>query len=278
MKKENERQSGGRYVSTDKDPKRTFLRDFGSNARSALPKLPLAAAQPQTVSQANTTLLPYLSFSLSLIHARTHAPKHARTHARTHTHTHRQTLTYTRRHTHIYVEGNRLNVCVCEMGGGWPHTSGTVILAPSVRLFFSTLYFQTHKQTHTHTHTLLQLDGVEQGWVGVLWLNAFPVMLHRQPSGLFSDYWLSLAVHLCLGAAHRTAARDTSVNVVEKDLNHILVMRNEARLVLLSPDGRVQNRDDSTSWYNGGVRKSRRRSSTPSTYWAWKPDLTIVDL
>lgn len=34
-------------------------------------------------------------------------------------------------------------------------------------------------------------------------------------------------------------------------------MRNEARLVLLSPDGRVQNRDYSTSWYNGGVKKKQ---------------------
>lgn len=50
-------------------------------------------------------------------------------------------------------------------------------------------------------------------------------------------------------AAHRTAARDTSVNVVERDLSHILVMRYGARLVLLSPDGRVQNGDCSTSWY-----------------------------
>lgn len=31
---------------------------------------------------------------------------------------------------------------------------------------------------NTHTH-VLQLDRVEQGWVGVLWLNTFPVMLHR---------------------------------------------------------------------------------------------------
>ena len=125
-------------------------------------------------------------------------------------------------------------VCVIEVGGGWPHTSGTVILAQSVGLFFSTLYFQitlshTHAHTHTHTERLLQLDRVELGWVGVLWLNAFPVMLHRQASGLLSYYWLPLSLHLCLGAlfffffflfsffaAHRTAARDTSVNVVEK--------------------------------------------------------------
>lgn len=81
---------------------------------------------------------------------------------------------------------------------------------------------------------------------------------------------------VCFFAAHRTAARDTSVNVVERDLNHILVMRNEARLVLLSPDERVQNRDYSTSWYNVGVRKSRQNSSTPFTYCAQKPDLTVV--
>lgn len=53
--------------------------------------------------------------------------------------------------------------------------------------------------TCTHTCTVLQLDKVELGWVGVLWLNAFPVMLHRQASGLLSHYWLSLSLHLCLG-------------------------------------------------------------------------------
>lgn len=37
---------------------------------------------------------------------------------------------------------------------------------------------------------------------------------------------------------HRTAARDMSVNVVERDLNHTLVMRYGPRLLLLSPDGR----------------------------------------
>lgn len=37
---------------------------------------------------------------------------------------------------------------------------------------------------HLHTCTLVQADRVELGWVGVLWLNAFPVMLHRQAPGL----------------------------------------------------------------------------------------------
>lgn len=136
----NGRRSGGRYVSTDADPKRTFLRDFGSNARSAPPppktkKTPkkLAATQPQTVSQANTTLLPYLS----------HA--HARTHAR-------------RRRSK--------SVRACNRDGGergcWPHTSGTVILAPSAGLFFfNIVLFKSHMCTHTHTHLC--------DWTGLNW-------------------------------------------------------------------------------------------------------------
>lgn len=51
---------------------------------------------------------------------------------------------------------------------------------------------------------------------------------------------LCLCTCVCVGffTVHRTAARDMSVNVVERDLNHTLVMRYGPRLVLLSPDGR----------------------------------------
>lgn len=44
--------------------------------------------------------------------------------------------------------------------GGWPHTSGTAILAPTAGLFFSTLYFQI---THMHTHMHCSATG--QGWI-----------------------------------------------------------------------------------------------------------------
>lgn len=95
---------------------------------------------------------------------------------------------------------------------------------------------------HSHTCTLVRPDRVELGWVGVLWLNAFPVMLRRQASGLpFPLLALSVFAPASVSAfftVHRTAARDMSVNVVERDLNHTLVMRYGPRLVLLSPDGR----------------------------------------
>lgn len=85
-------------------------------------------------------------------------------------------------------------------------------------------------------------DRVELGWVGVLWLNAFPVTLRRQASGLpFPLLALSVFAPASVSTVftvYRTAARDMSVNVVERDLNHTLVMRYGPRLVLLSPDGR----------------------------------------
>lgn len=162
-------------------------------------------------------------------------------------------------------------MCACNRDGGergcWPHTSGTVILAPGAGLFFfNIVLFKSHMCTHTHTHTLVRLDRVELGWVGVLWLNAFPVMLHRQASGLL--FLLALSVFapvsgcflffflLSFFTVHRTAARDMSVNVVERDLNHILVMRYGPRLVLLSPDGKGMGTEERrTSRYNGGVGK-----------------------
>lgn len=92
-----------------------------------------------------------------------------------------------------------------------------------------------------------------------------------KPLASFS-YWLSLSLHLCLGAffffllsfftVHRTAARDMSVNVVERDLNHILVMRYGPRLVLLSPDGKGMGTEERrTSRYNGAVGKSGEPAS-----------------
>ena len=92
------REAGERYVSTDSGPKGTFLRDFFSNARSALPALALTATEPQTAGQANTTLLPYLSF------IRTHGMyKH------THTHTRARTRAHSHMPTHLHI------VCLCKM-------------------------------------------------------------------------------------------------------------------------------------------------------------------
>lgn len=120
-----------------------------------------------------------------------------------------------------------MHVCVIEMGGrGAASYIRDSYLGSKCRLILFNIVLSNHPHAHTHA---LQLDKVELGWVGVLWLNAFPVMLHRQASGLLSHYWPCLSLHLCLGTvfftAHRTAARDTSANVVERDLNHILVMR-----------------------------------------------------
>ena len=148
-----------------------------------------------------------------------------------------------------------------EGRGGWPHTSGTVILAPNVGLFFSTLYFQisrTRTKAHARPQTdrLVRLDRVELGWVGVLWLNAFPVMLHRKASGLLSYYWLSLCLctcvcaffcrvlHCCMGHQGKCCGEGLEPHSGDK----VWVC-----LVLLSPDGRVQASGCSRSQCNGRV-------------------------
>ena len=99
------REAGERYVSTDSGPKGTFLRDFFSNARSALPALALTATEPQTAGQANTTLLPYLSF------IRTHG-MYKHTHTHTHTRAHARALTYAYTLAHCVFVQNA-SVCVC---------------------------------------------------------------------------------------------------------------------------------------------------------------------
>lgn len=152
-----------------------------------------------------------------------------------------------------------MHVSEIEMGGwgvGWPHTSGTVILAPSAGLFFSTLYFQI---THMHTHMHSSATG--QGWIGLGRGTVVECLSSHAPQ---TSLWPSLPLlarsvfapvsgHCFFFTAHRIAARDTSANVVERDLNHILVMRYGP---VLSPDGRVQNGDCGTSWYNVGVGRS----------------------
>lgn len=121
----NGRRSGGRYVSTDADPKRTFLRDFGSNARSAPPPPKKKLLSPPHNRRRSAKPIQH---SCHTFRTRTHA-------------------------------GEGVNPCVrvIEMVGRrgcWPHTSGTVILAPSAGLFFfNIVLFKSHMCTHAHMHT-----------------------------------------------------------------------------------------------------------------------------
>lgn len=69
-----------------------------------------------------------------------------------------------------------------------------------------------------------------------------------KPLASLFPYWLSLVFAPASVSAfftvHRTTARDMSVNVVERDLNHTLVMRYGPRLVPLSPDGRDEEQGE----------------------------------
>lgn len=199
--------------------KTNISQGFRSNARSPLPKkLPLTTARPQTVSQANTALLPYLSF--------------------THMHAYR-------RADKRNGKGKGARVCVWVRRWGrccWPAAAlWDSYLGSKFELILFNIVLSNHTNTkRTHMHTLVQLDRVKQGWVGAMRLNAFPVMHHRQDPGLLPlHYWLSLHLCTCVWVLHplppfpifllfTTMLRgDMSVNVVERDLNHILVMRYE---------------------------------------------------
>lgn len=67
----------------------------------------------------------------------------------------------------------------------------------------------------------------------------------KKASGLLSYHWLVLCLCTCVWVLSRlltTAARDMSVNVVERDLNHIVVTRYESVWYGGRPDGRVQEK------------------------------------
>lgn len=151
-----------------------------------------------------------------------------------------------------------MHVCVIEMGGrGAASYIRDSYLGSKCRLILFNIVLSNHPHAHTHA---LQLDKVELGWVGVLWLNAFPVMLHRQASGLLSHYWPCLSLHLCLGTVFFHCSPHCCKGHECKCCGEGFEPHSGdevwARLLLLSPDGRVQNGDCGTSWYNGGVGES----------------------
>lgn len=153
--------------------------------------------------------------------------------------------------------------------GGWPHTSGTAILAPTAGLFFSTLYFQI---THMHTHMHCSATG--QGWIRLgrgtvveclsshapqtsLWpsLPLLALSVLAPVSGHFF-FFFHRSPHCCKGHECKCCGEGFEPHSGDEVW---------ARLVLLSPDGRVQDGDCRTSWYNGGLHIS-----------IWNPDLTVA--
>ena len=116
-------------------------------------------------------------------------------------------------------------------------------LGSKCRLILFNIVLSNHPHAHTHTHTctVQQLDKVGSGWVGVLWLNAFPVMLHRQAAGLLSHCWLCLSLHLCLATVffHRSphGCKGHECKCCGEGFEPHSGDEVWARLVLLSPDG-----------------------------------------
>lgn len=166
-------------------------------------------------------------------------------------------------------------MCVCNRdgkgGGGeeaWPHTSGTVILAPSAGLFFSTLYFQI---THMHTHMHCSATG--QGWVGLgrgtvveclsshapqtsLW-PALPLLALSAFAPVSGHCFFRRSPHCCKGHERKCCGEGIEPHSGDEVW---------ACLVLLSPDGRVQNGDCRTSWYNEGVGGSNSTWNPVAVY------------
>lgn len=151
-------------------------------------------------------------------------------------------------------------VCVIEMGrrgggAGLIH-QGQLSWLQVQAYSFQHCTFKSPTCTHTHMHC----SATGQGWVGLgrgtvveclsshapqtsLW-PALPLLARSVFAPVSGHCFFHRSPHCCEG--HECKCCGEGIEPHSGD-------EVWARLVLLSPDGRVQNGDCRTSWYNGGI-------------------------